>query len=65
MTQKQLNDIIPPKQINENPKYNEIKKTILDREESDWNPSSNYSIKNTTKNKNLKNYIDGLIIEIE
>lgn len=51
LTQKQLNDIILPEQAKENPKYDEIEKTLLDREENDWNPTSPYFAKNISKNK--------------
>lgn len=51
LTQRQLNDNILPEQAKENPKYEEIEKALLDREESDWNSTSPYSTKNISKNK--------------
>lgn len=51
MTQKRLNDNILSEQAKENPKHDKIKKTLVDREESDWNSTSPYSIKNISKNK--------------
>lgn len=51
LTQKRLNDNILSEQAKENPKHDKIKKALVDREESDWNSTSPYSIKNISKNK--------------